>query len=100
MGVSIKGILFGLVAIPVCVILLWSNEGRAVTTANSLKEGAAAVVAVAADKVDAANDKNLVHVSGEAKTEAEIEDPDFGLSVPALKLIRHIEIYQWVTRSA
>ena len=60
MGVSIKGILFGLVAIPVCVILLWSNEGRAVTTANSLKEGAAAVVAVAADKVDAANDKILV----------------------------------------
>ena len=95
-GGSIKGILFGLVAIPVCVILLWWNEGRAVTTANSLKEGAAAVVAVAADKVDAANDKKLVHVSGEAKTESEIEDPDFGLSVPALKLIRHIEIYQWV----
>jgi hypothetical protein len=95
-GGSIKGILFGLVAIPVCVILLWWNEGRAVTTANSLKEGAAAVVAVAADKVDAANDKKLVHVSGEAKTEDEIEDPDFGLSVPGLKLIRHVEIYQWV----
>ncbi|MBK8040429.1 MAG: hypothetical protein IPK22_25340 [Verrucomicrobiaceae bacterium] len=59
-GGSINGILFGLVAIPMCVILLWWNEGRAVT---------AAIVAVAADKVNAANDK---------------------------KLIRHIEIYQWV----
>jgi len=63
MGGSIKGILFGLVAIPVCVILLWWNEGRAITTANSLKEGAA-------------NEKKLVHFSGEAKTESEIEDPD------------------------
>jgi len=95
-GGSIKGIVFGFIAIPVCVILLWWNEGRAVTTANSLKEGAAAVVAVSADKVDAANDKKLVHVTGEAKTDAEIEDPDFGLSVPALKLLRNVEIYQWV----
>lgn len=95
-GGSIKGIGFGLIAIPACVILLWWNEGRAVTTANSLKEGAAAVVSVAADKVDATNDKKLVHVSGGAKTDASIEDPDFGLSVPALKLIRQVEIYQWV----
>ncbi len=95
-GGSIKGIGFGLVAIPACVILLWWNEGRAVTTANSLKEGAATVATVAADKVDAANDKKLVHVSGEAKTDADIEDPEFGLSVRALKLIRQVEIYQWV----
>lgn len=95
-GESIKGIVFGLVAIPVCLILLWWNEGRAVTTANSLKEGSAAVVSVAADKVDAANDKKLIHVTGDAKTDSEIVDPDFGLSVPALKLLRTVEIYQWV----
>ena len=45
-GESFKGILFGIIVIPLCLILLWWNEGRAVTTARSLAEGAAAVVAV------------------------------------------------------
>lgn len=95
-GESIKGILFGIIMIPLMIILLWWNEGRAVTTANSLKEGAAAVVSVPADKVDAANEKKLVHVTGDAKAADPVSDPDFGLSVPALRLVRSEEIYQWV----
>lgn len=95
-GESIKGILFGIVIIPLMIILLWWNEGRAVTTANSLKEGAKAVVSVSPDKVDAANDKKLVHVTGEAKAADPVVDPDFGVSVPALRLVRSEEIYQWV----
>lgn len=94
-GDSIKGIIFGIVAIPLCLIVLWWNEGRAVTTAKSLKEGAAAVVSVPADKVDPANDKKLIHVTGEAKAATPVKDPDFGLSVPALRLVRSEEIYQW-----
>ncbi len=43
-GESIKGIVFGVILIPGMVVLLWWNEGRAVTTALSLKEGASAVV--------------------------------------------------------
>lgn len=95
-GSSIKGILFGIIVIPLCVILLWWNEGRAVTTANSLKEGAAAVVHVSSDKIDPANDKKLVHLTGEAAASAPVTDPDFGLSVPTLRLVRSQEIYQWV----
>lgn len=95
-GESIKGILFGIIVIPLTVVLLWWNEGRAVTTANSLKEGAAAVVNVAADKVDAANEKKLVHVSGDAKAAEPVVDPNYGISVPALRLVRSEEIYQWV----
>lgn len=95
-GDSIKGILFGIIVIPVMVILLWWNEGRAVTTANSLKEGAAAVVSVASDKVDPANDKKLIHVMGEAVAPGSVSDPDFGISAPALRLLRTEEIYQWV----
>lgn len=95
-GESIKGILFGIIIIPLTIIALWWNEGRAVTTANSLKEGAAAVVHVAADKVDPANDKKLVHVTGEAKTDALVVDSHFGVSVPALRLVRSEVIYQWV----
>jgi hypothetical protein len=95
-GESIKGILFGIIVIPLMIVLLWWNEGRAVTTANSLKEGAAAVVHVAADKVDPANDKKLVHVTGEAKAADPVVDPEYSVSVPALRLVRSEEIYQWV----
>ena len=95
-GESIKGILFGIIMIPLMILLLWWNEGRAVTTANSLKEGAAAVVSVQADKIDPANEKKLVHVTGDAKAAAPVTDPDYGLSVPALRLVRSEEIYQWV----
>ncbi len=95
-GESIKGILFGIIVIPLTIILLWWNEGRAVTTANSLKEGAAAVVHVGADKVDAANDKKLIHVTGDAKAADPVVDPDYGVSAPALRLVRSEEIYQWV----
>lgn len=95
-GESIKGILFGIIMIPLMILLLWWNEGRAVTTANSLKEGAAAVANVSADKIDSANEKKLVHVTGDAKAADPVSDPDFGLSVPALRLVRGEEIYQWV----
>lgn len=95
-GESIKGILFGIIIIPITIVVLWWNEGRAVTTANSLKEGAAAVVHVAADKVDPANDKKLVHVTGEAKTDALVVDSKFGVTSPALRMVRTEVIYQWV----
>jgi transmembrane protein TMEM43 len=95
-GESIKGILFGIIIIPITIVALWWNEGRAVTTANSLKEGAAAVMHVAADKVDPANDKKLVHLTGEAKTDALLVDTDFGVSSPALRMVRTEVIYQWV----
>ena len=94
-GESIKGILFGIIVIPLMIVLLWWNEGRAVTTAKSLKEGAAAVVDVAADQVDPANDKKLVHLTAEATTAEGVLDDAFGIEVPALRLDRSVEIYQW-----
>jgi len=95
-GESIKGILFGIIVIPLSIALLWWNEGRAVTTANSLNEGAKSVVSVPADKIDPANDRKIVHVTGDAKAAVPVADPDFGISVPALRLVRSEEIYQWV----
>ncbi len=95
-GNSIKGILFGIVVIPLMIILLWWNEGRAITTANSLKEGVAAVVSVSSDKLDPANDKKLIHVMGEARAASPVSDPEFGIRASALRLLRSEEIYQWV----
>ncbi len=99
MGDSIKGIVLGLLLIPLSFVVLWWNEGRALTTANSLQEGAAAVVEVAADQVDPANNKRLIHVHGEARAANPVADPYYGLSAPGLRLQRAEEIYQWVETS-
>ena len=95
LGGAIKGVLVGAVLFAVAFPLLFWNEGRAVTRFKTLKEGGGLVVSVAADRVDAANAGRLVHVSGKADTAATLADPVFGVSAPALKLKRAVEMYQW-----
>lgn len=64
-------------------------------TAASLKEGAAAVVSVAADAVQSANEGKLIHLTGEATTSESVTDPMFSVSQPAIRLTRTVEMYQW-----
>ena len=92
---AVGGVLVGLVLIVAMVVLLFWNEGRAVTTARSLAEGASAVVAIGADVVDAANNGRLVHVSGPVTSDTIPSDADFGISKQAVRLIRTVEMYQW-----
>ncbi|HNV68148.1 MAG TPA: TMEM43 family protein, partial [Candidatus Ozemobacteraceae bacterium] len=79
----------------VALPLLFWNEGRAVTTALSLEEGLGAVVTVAADKVDPANENKLVHMSASTKVEGTLSDDEFGVSAPAVRLRRSVEMFQW-----
>lgn len=93
-------IVFGLAFVPLSIMLLFWNEGRSVQTARSLDEGAHQVLSVAAARVDPANERRLVHVTGELRTSGALSDPDFAVSAPALRLVRTVEMYQWreVTR--
>jgi len=94
---SIQGIFIGIIGIIVAIVLLFWNEGRAVQTYKSLKEGAGAVVSVSAEEVNPANDSKLVHVTGQATTNATLTDPTFGVSADnAIKLVREVQMYQWV----
>jgi hypothetical protein len=93
---SIKSVLFGLILFVVSFPVLFFNEGRAVRTAQSLDEGAGAVVSVASDRVDAANEKKLVHMTGTATTTETLRDEEFAVTQNALKLARKVEMYQWV----
>ena len=95
LGSSIKGVFGGLVIAALGIALLWWNEGRAVTTARSLKEGAKVVVSVIPDRVDGANDGKLVHMTGVATTTDTLADPDCGVQVQAIALQRTVEMYQW-----
>src|ERR1700719_4693336 len=94
-GESIKSFLFGLALFVAAFPVLFMNEGRAVKTEKSLKEGAGAVISVDSGRVDAVNDQKLVHMSGRAKTEETLADSDFQISANAIKLRRHVEMYQW-----
>ena len=60
LGKSILGVLIGIVLIIAAIVLLFWNEGRAVTTARSLAEGSRAVVEVGSASVDPANDGKLI----------------------------------------
>ncbi|HSP33929.1 MAG TPA: TMEM43 family protein [Thermoanaerobaculia bacterium] len=92
---SVVGVLIGLGIFAGSFVVLFWNEGRAVKTEKSLHEGAKAVVSVAADRVDPANNQKLVHVSGRATTSETLTDPEFLVSANAIKLRRRVEMYQW-----
>jgi len=96
-GNAIVGVLFGLVLVPVSVIVLFWNEGRAVHTARTLEEGKSAVVSVDAAKVDPANDGKLVYFSGKAisATGDKLADPVFHVSADAIHLRRQVRMYEW-----
>ncbi len=92
---SFKGIFVGLILVVGSCWLLFKNEGRAVTRYKSLKEGAAAVVSVASDRTDTANEGKLVHLSGFADAASMLADREFGVSAEAIHLERTVEMYQW-----
>ena len=95
LGSAIAGVLIGIILFVASFPLLMWNEGRAIKTAQGLTEGAGIVRSVAADKVDAANDGRLVHVSGMLSTGGPVADPDFAIRVQGVRLVRHVEMYQW-----
>ncbi len=92
---SLKGILFGLLLVALAFIVLWWNEGRAVKTAKSLEEGASSVVTISSSAVAKENEQKLVHLTGMATTNEILIDADFKISLPAIKLRRIVEMYQW-----
>jgi hypothetical protein len=92
---SLGGLVFGPVLIIIAVVLLFWNEGRAVRTFKSLKQGEASVVNISADVVDPGYEGQLVHLTADAFTEEILSDEDFGISVNAIRLRRDTEMYQW-----
>jgi hypothetical protein len=94
-GGAFAGAVIGVVLFCGSFVLLFWNEGRAVTTARSLDEGAGVVRSVDAGAADPGNDGALVHLSGEAQTQEVLKDPLFAVSVRALRLHRTVQMYQW-----
>lgn len=89
----------GLVLFVMAFPLLWFNERREAIMWKLFGRAAKIVKAdVSSTKVNPENDCCLVHVPGEASTQESLADPDFdGVAVTnCVKLIREVEMYQWV----
>ena len=97
LGNSLRGIITGLILFVAATALLWWNEGRAVKTSKMLKDSAKECVDVAdVSTVDPALNGKLIHATAVAKTDEILTDPDYGVSVNAIRLVRNVEYYQWV----
>lgn len=95
LGQAVVGILMGFGFVVASIGVLFWNEGRAIRTAQGLAEGAGIVRSVPADGVDPSNDRQLIHVTGMLSTAGPVSDPDFAIRVQAVRLERHVEVYQW-----
>ena len=96
---SFGGVVVGLALIVGMISLLFWNEGRAVQTARSLAEGAGLVVPVDAGAIDPAREGSLIHISGPVATAAPVGDPEFGIAAEGVRLMRSVEMFQWIESS-
>lgn len=101
LGGSLRGILSGLVLFVAATVLLWWNEGRAVKVSKMLKAAETECVDVAdISRIDPALEGQLIHATAVAKTDEVLTDPDYGVSVNAIRLVRNVEYYQWVEHAS
>lgn len=94
-GQAFAGVLIGFLLIPVSMVVLFWNEGRAIKTARGLDEGAGIVRSVSAERADPSNDGKLVYVTGMLSTGGPVVDAEFGVNTTAVRLSRHVEMYVW-----
>lgn len=101
-GRAFSGILFGIILVLLAMAGLFWNEGRAVSTARALSEGAGRVVTIDPAR-PAATAGQLVHFTGPVAIQGAPVDPLFSaLPVPdnANQLKRKVEMYQWLEEPA
>ncbi len=94
-GNAIAGVLVGIILFVAAFPLLTWNEGRAIKREKTLQEGSKSVVSIAPSPIVTANEGKLVHITGDATPDNAPMDPVFGISAPAIKLHRNVEMYQW-----
>ncbi|XP_074139915.1 transmembrane protein 43 isoform X2 [Sminthopsis crassicaudata] len=91
------GMFVGLTTFLLSFYLIFTNEGRALRTATSLAEGLSLVVPLSTiHSVAPENEGRLVHLIGSLRTSKLLSDPNYGVFIPAVKLKRQVEMYQWV----
>ena len=100
LGGSLIAALIGFILVPASIVLLYWNEGRAVSAIRALDRGASAIVEISPEPVDPQANGKLVHVSGTMQPGTSARDPLFGVTGDGvLRLSRSVEMYQWQQES-
>lgn len=91
------GVLGGLLLLVVGIGLLWWNEGRTVKTQSGINEASKNYTQIKSNKIDSKYDNKLIATNGniDLSEVEDLKDEKFGISIKALKLERHVEMYQW-----
>ncbi|HLB98553.1 MAG TPA: TMEM43 family protein [Acetobacteraceae bacterium] len=101
LGGSFIAALIGLLLVPLSIVVLYWNEGRAVDASRALSRGAAAIVEVTPAAVDPQANGKLVHLTGTMQPTTPARDPVFGVTGDGLlRLSRNVEMYQWKETSS
>ncbi|KAI1890330.1 hypothetical protein AGOR_G00152620 [Albula goreensis] len=91
------GMLVGVALFALSFYVLFTNEGRALRVATSLDEGLSQVVSLEPHSaLELQNNNRLVHLTAPLRTAQPLYDPNYRVTVQAVKLRRHVEMYQWV----
>ena len=94
---AIVGTIIGLIMVPGAVVLLSWNEYRTIHRTHGLNEGASVVQTVAdPNTAEVGLAGALVHLNGRAETQERLRDEIFGVEENAIRLVRNVEMYQWV----
>lgn len=94
---TVGGMVVGVALCGLSFYILFTNEGRALRTANSLDEGLSQVVSLhPSSSLQQQNNNRLVHLSTKLQTSKPLYDPNYEVTVQAVKLKRQVEMYQWV----
>jgi hypothetical protein len=93
-----KKVLPGALLFAAAFPLLFWNEGNAVNTAKGLEEASNKVIPISSEKILPENNGKLVHSSGLANAEDQVSDSLIGFNQNVIKLVRDVEMYQWVER--
>lgn len=93
-----KKILPGLLLFGAAFPLLFWNESNAVRTAKGLEEASTKVISASSEEVLPVNNGKLVHVTGFAKAEDKVSDSLIGFNQNVIKLVRDVEMYQWIEK--
>lgn len=75
---------------------LFFNEWFTVRVDQGLYEASDKVVTVSSKKIIRSNNGKLVHTIGFARAKSKVSDPLIGFNRKAIKLVRDVEMYQWV----
>ena len=90
------GVLFGILLVPISLVVLGWNERDAVRQTGAITEMERVAIAdVPATPWDAAHDGQLLHMRGECATEDVLEAPQLAIRETAIRLRWDSSIYQW-----